>query len=127
MPADLQALTDPELAVDEEFLELMCADEELLRAEFDAIIAQEWASRPPPAEPPAASPGTGPDQQWRRVPPDVRGSRLRPRHPGIGGWSRQRSPPPVPGVPNQEFERSGRKVGGRPDTHDPSRRSNYPN
>ena len=33
-------------SVDEEFLDLVCADEELLRAEFDAIIAQEWSSSP---------------------------------------------------------------------------------
>ncbi|MGZ6838948.1 MAG: hypothetical protein ACXVHC_00590, partial [Frankiaceae bacterium] len=34
-------------SVHEEFLELVCGDEQLLRAEFDAIIAQEWGSRPP--------------------------------------------------------------------------------
>ena len=32
--------------VDEQFLDLICADEDLLRAEFDAIIAAEWPSPP---------------------------------------------------------------------------------
>jgi len=38
-------------SVDEQFLTLMCSDEDLLRAEFDAIIAGEWPS--PPANTPA--------------------------------------------------------------------------
>ena len=33
-------------AIDEEFLALMCSDEEWLRAEFDAIIASEWGTPP---------------------------------------------------------------------------------
>jgi hypothetical protein len=33
--------------VDEQFLALMCSDADLLRAEFDAIIAAEWPSPPP--------------------------------------------------------------------------------
>jgi hypothetical protein len=53
--------------VDEQFLTLICSDEDLLRAEFDAIIAAEWpgpptnnrAADPPtaalPAMPPAAA------------------------------------------------------------------------
>jgi hypothetical protein len=32
---------------DEQFLDLVCADDELLRAEFDAIIAAEWPTPPP--------------------------------------------------------------------------------
>lgn len=30
------------LTADEEFLELLCAEEDLLRAKFDAMIAAEW-------------------------------------------------------------------------------------
>jgi hypothetical protein len=79
--------------VDEEFLELMCADEELLRAEFDAIIAQEWAGSLPPADPPAASAGIGPGPRRRRLPRGGQTPPRRPRHPGDDGWRRQRSPP----------------------------------
>ncbi|MEP6650311.1 MAG: hypothetical protein ABJA74_10450, partial [Lapillicoccus sp.] len=82
------------LAAEEEFLAIVCADEDLLRAEFDAIIAAEWPSPPPdrPEDDDAVqrSPGTA-----RRQPSGGQ-ARLpnRARHPGIGGWSRQRSPPP---------------------------------
>ena len=37
-------------ATDEQFVELLCADEDLWRAEFDAIIAAEWPG-PPQAGP----------------------------------------------------------------------------
>jgi hypothetical protein len=102
--------------VEEEFLDLVCADEELLRAEFDAIIAQEWAGRPPPAQHKAASPTPGPHSQ-RHPAPRGSGASRRPRHPGVGGWRRQRSPPRhtraiAPNQsPNDEDER--RKVVGR--------------
>jgi len=52
MPA---TLTSPADRVDsapgtsELFLELLCADEDLLRAEFEAIVACDWPS-PPPAQ-----------------------------------------------------------------------------
>jgi hypothetical protein len=81
---------------DEQFLELVCADEDLLRAEFDTIIAAEWPS-PPPAEP-----DRGADAERRprraRQPREASAAALpnRPRHPGIGGWTRPRSPPPTP-------------------------------
>jgi hypothetical protein len=35
---------------DEQFLDLLCADEDLLGAEFDAIITAEWPT--PPIIPP---------------------------------------------------------------------------
>ena len=47
--------------VDEDFVQLVCADEQLLRAEFDAIIDREWPARHPPAQPAAGPPTTGPD------------------------------------------------------------------
>jgi len=78
--------------VDEQFVRLIFSDAELLQAEFDAIIAVEW---PPPVNPPiyerAGAPtsdaGHGTDAR-------VVGQATKPRHPGIGGWARQRSPPP---------------------------------
>jgi len=79
--------------VDDQFLDLIYDDTELLAAEFDAIIAAEWPE--PPAERPGRSaagrhPGSDPA---RRGADPVRGQVCRPRHPGIGGWARQRSPP----------------------------------
>lgn len=121
MPTVPAAQLDAPHTVDEEFLELMCADEEFIRAEFDAIIAQEWSSRPPPADPPPASPATGPHQGWQAGPPALRSFPRRPRRPGIGGWSRQRSPPPHPeeesphrGTRSESNDEDGRKVGGCP-------------
>src|SRR5688572_15123601 len=93
------------MRTDEEFLELMCDDEDLLRAEFDAIIAREWPSRPPPADPPAGSPTPGPRERGRPAAPVLRASRGRPRTPGAGGRSRQRSPPRRTAVPRPETER----------------------
>ena len=34
-------------STDEQFLDLLLGDEDLLRAEFDAIIAAEWPGQPP--------------------------------------------------------------------------------
>lgn len=79
--------------VEEEFLELVCADEELLRAEFDAIIAREWPSRRPPPGLAAASPGTGAARQRQLMAHGLRASPGEPRHPCARRWRRQRSPP----------------------------------
>jgi hypothetical protein len=81
------------LGVDDQFIELMCADEELLRAEFDAIIAEEWAGTPPPTDPPAASSGADPAPRGPGLPRVRVATSRRPHHPGADGWSRQRSPP----------------------------------
>jgi hypothetical protein len=88
-PADLAART-----VDELFLQLICNDPDLLAAEFDAIIAVEWPA--PPTKEGAPKVTSGPPA---RKPSNLlawRADRLvsRPRHPGVGGWARQRSPPP---------------------------------
>ncbi len=81
---------------DEQFLELLCTDEDLLRAEFDAIIAAGWPS-PPPAAPARR---VGAERRPRRVRRRGEGSLTAlaswPRHPGVGGWARQRSPPLPP-------------------------------
>jgi hypothetical protein len=80
--------------VDEQFLDLICGDADLLAAEFDTIIAAEWHT--PPADRPGRSTAGGHpgDGAARRGADPVRGLVSRPRHPGIGGWARQRSPPP---------------------------------
>ena len=78
-------------ATDEQFVELLCADEDLWRAEFDAIIAAEWPG-PPQARPERDAsaerrPSPGPQGSVARV----AGRPSQPRHPA--GWTRQRSPP----------------------------------
>jgi len=79
-------------AVDETLIELVCDDADLLAAEFDAIIAVEWPTPPVECGRIAAAcrhPGGGSAGVYdaRHAPAS------RPRHPGIGGWARQRSPP----------------------------------
>ena len=80
--------------VDEQFLDLICSDEDLLRAEFDAIITAEWPS--PPANTPGRGAADGRPASGAHRQPVVRvaGPVARPRHPGIGGWARQLSPRP---------------------------------
>ena len=80
-------------AVDEQFLDLISRDADLLTAWFNAVVAAEWPT--PPADRPGSGaagghPGGG---ETRRAAGVVRGPVSRPRHPGIGGWVRQRSPP----------------------------------
>jgi len=83
-------------SVDEQFLELICNDPDLLAAEFDAITAAEWPE--PPVD--DARPGAGRGRAGSGTAGDaggpVGGAVSQPRHPGIGGWSRQRSPPYPP-------------------------------
>lgn len=79
---------------EEEFLALICADEQLLRSEFDAIIAAEWPE-PTPTRRGGADDAERPHRRERAGAgrdPDRPGP-TRARHPGIGGWARQRSPP----------------------------------
>jgi hypothetical protein len=89
----------------EEFLGLVCSDAELLRAEFDAIIAAGWPS-PPPADPAcrtAVEPPAGGTPRWV-----ARGDgRLgRPVLPGTSWQARQRSPP-ARAVRKKPAERKG--------------------
>jgi len=80
--------------VHEDFLELVCADEQLLRAEFDAIIAEEWPANPPPAEPRVPERGGGSQRQRRLLPGSgLARAERRTRHPLTRWWHRQRSPP----------------------------------
>jgi len=78
-------------SVDEEFLAIICADDELVRAEFDDIIAESWGEVP--------SPSTGrrpPGGHWpvpnARDPIDPSPPRWR-ANPGTAWQARQRSPP----------------------------------
>ena len=50
---------------DEEFTDLVSADEDLVREEFEALISAAWQDPPPPATPPAPS-ATGPTEPPRR-------------------------------------------------------------
>jgi len=87
----------PEATVDtdEAFLALVCADDDLLRAEFEAIIGASWPAVPRrPAHlswPEAPSPRHGPLCLTPIVAPTDRCD------PGDIGRGRQRSPPRAPG------------------------------
>lgn len=78
--------------IDDEFLELVCSDEDLLAAEFEAIIAANWPG--PPSAPVRGAP-FAPDHRARRRQP-TRG-RTTPVPDPVGGVvperSRERSPP----------------------------------
>jgi hypothetical protein len=80
--------------VDTAFAELICADAQWLREEFDALISASFSQPPaaPPPAPPRVPPSPGPPG-----PPSQH--RLRPRLPAAcpavatTGHRRQRSPP----------------------------------
>jgi hypothetical protein len=78
-------------AVEEEFWALVCDDEELLSAEFDAIVAAAWPSSP------IRTAGRHADHhRWGMPAPGRVGASPpadRSARPGVDGWSRQRSPP----------------------------------
>jgi hypothetical protein len=79
--------------VDEEFLALICADEELLRAEFDAIITASWGQPRPVAPRPRARGPALPSGPRSRCRPVDGGMRRPQREPGGEGHFRQRAPP----------------------------------
>ena len=80
---------------DTAFAELICADAQSLREEFDALIAASFSQ--PPAAPPPAPPRVPPPGGYAGPPGRVR---LRPGAPASTsprtprGQRRQRSPPP---------------------------------
>jgi hypothetical protein len=78
---------------EKEFLELVYADEELLRAEFDAIVAEEWPTDGPPGRPRATSRGTGPSPARQAERPGLRAPAGKAPHPLGRLPGRQRSPP----------------------------------
>jgi len=85
------------------FAELICADAQWLREEFDALIAASFSQ--PPAAPPPAPPGvppshgrTGPPGHHRLGPgASASSSPLTPP-----GQRRQRSPPASPSAPGSQ-------------------------
>jgi len=79
--------------VDEQFMQMICNDEELLVAEFEAIIAAEWPAPPAHQGEPKATSGLAARQGRYLIAPFVGGPVSRPGHPGVDGWARQRSPP----------------------------------
>ena len=87
----------------EAFAELICADAQWLREEFDALIAASFGqppAAPPPAPPRVSPPGGRPGPPGRH--------RLRPGAPAATspltppGQRRQRSPPPPPPTPGSQ-------------------------
>jgi len=79
--------------VEEEFLALVYADEELLRAEFDALIAATWGQPRQPAGPRRASRPTPPPRRRPRPKFARPGPMRAPHYPGAEGRTRQRAPP----------------------------------
>lgn len=81
----------PVREVGDEFADLVYADPQWLREEFDALIAASFSR--PPAVPPLAPPGIPPRNSWR--PPSGQASE---HFPAGRAWARehahrQRSPP----------------------------------
>ncbi|GIJ60927.1 hypothetical protein Vau01_084430 [Virgisporangium aurantiacum] len=82
------------------FLDAVLHDDDLLRAEFDAIVAAAWPE--PPAPPPPAAPATPGDRPAARPgspgpwPPKTLRTRL--PAPARRWYCRQRSPPDRKGV-----------------------------
>jgi hypothetical protein len=81
--------------LDEELLEILCANDDLVRAEFDAIVDAAWGRGGGADDPPVPAPDGAPPRARR----SGRGTTLvrRPRGPGTDGWARERSPPPPAG------------------------------
>ena len=78
-------------SAEEQFLDLLLADDDLLQAEFDAIIAAEWPG-PPPNRPRRRVRGD-PDPGRRRHRATATKRPGAGRRPPVDGSARQRSPP----------------------------------
>jgi hypothetical protein len=75
-----------------EFIDLVCQDEQLLRAEFDALIAASWPTPPRPV-PPAPPQRPAPLEPGRSaLTADDRPTPTR-HVPDADRWRRQRGPP----------------------------------
>jgi len=79
--------------VDEQFFDLVCSDADLLAVEFDAIVATEWPDPPANRFGRGTARGNPVSPAARRMTAHINDAVGRPRHPGVGGWARQRSPP----------------------------------
>lgn len=82
-----------EVVDEEEFLSLICADDELLRAEFDAIITASWGQPARPRRPRRARPPARYPQRRGRITASAGGPPGPQHEPGAEGRSRQRAPP----------------------------------
>jgi hypothetical protein len=88
----------------EEFLVIVCADPELLRAEFDAIVAAEWPS--PPSV--SSDAGDAPKRSRRAAQRRQDAGDARPcllDQPGVVRWSWERSPPAPTGIADRPHRR----------------------
>ena len=100
--------------VEERFLALVCADEELLRAEFDAIIASAWGQpTPPPRRRPTRRPGPPAPRRERRADGSAGGLPGRQHYPAGAGRSRQRAPPDPGGQVSPRRTRAQERTVGR--------------
>src|SRR4051794_39716445 len=97
--ADVRQLDD----IEAEFLALIYSDPELLRDEFEELVAAAWSGRPPPTAAPGRGSGHPPDRptvlrglaDGRRPAAQVGGAR--------DGGARTRSPPDLTGaLPHDE-------------------------
>jgi len=93
--ADVRPLDD----IEAEFLALIYSDPELLRDEFEDLVAATWSGRPPPTAAPGRGSGHPPDR-----PTALRGfADGRPPAGQVGGardcGARTRSPPDLTGAP----------------------------
>lgn len=84
-----------EVDTDEAFFELVCADDDLLRAEFEAIVAASWVG---PPDRPAPVPSPRPPVPGASRAGLPRATKLLlaeplPSGPGDGQRGRERSPP----------------------------------
>jgi hypothetical protein len=89
----MAATLDSPAGLEADFIALICADDDLLRAEFEEIVSAGWGPPPPPANGPGRhhgpDPAGHPVATRDRAPGDT--------SPGAGGDRRasQRSPPPA--------------------------------
>ena len=80
------------VAADVQFVDVICADDAFVQAEFDAIIAAEWDGwAPGPAELPARLRGRRGRPRHRRS--QVGSPRAAARRPVLRRGARERSPP----------------------------------
>jgi hypothetical protein len=117
--SDVETVPSIELAMPRaaEFAQVVCSDRDLLRAEFDAIIAANWANHKQLTPPPPRSgsvPGflsADPDPECSAV--DGRVLRPIPVRP-VPAWPRERSPPtPATSVSAMDILTVSRKDGDR--------------
>ena len=80
---------------DEAFFELVCADDDLLRAEFEAIVAASWVGPPdwPTPVPSPRPPGPRPAMVELPLTANLLLTEPEPSGPGEGQRGRERSPP----------------------------------